>query len=431
MFVVPHSHNDPGWLKTFDKYYETETRLILSNMLRHLDENADMRFIWAEISYFSRWFELLGASSQQKVRNFLRRGQLEFVTGGWVMNDEANSHWLSILQQLSEGQSWLMRHLNVTPTAHWSIDPFGYSPTQAYLVRGTGIKNMLIQRAHYAIKKRFAQERTLEFRWRQLWDTKGTTDLLTHLMPFYSYDVPHTCGPDPKICCQFDFKRLPGYGVSCPWRVAPKPITEKNVAERAALIVDQWRKKSMLYRTRSVLIPLGDDFRYSQSTEWVAQMENFGKLFEYINSEAGLNVEARFATLQDYFDSVAREKPNKEFPSFSGDFFTYADKDDNYWSGYYTSRPYHKRFDRVLMGYLRSAEMLHSWQVWEKEANMEERLEGARRALAIFQHHDGVTGTAKDHVVQDYERMMMEAMKDLKMVIQQAVYRQLTKPTVS
>jgi alpha-mannosidase II len=49
---------------------------------------------------------------------------------------------------------------------------------------------------------------------------------------------------------------------------------------------------------------LGDDFRYTQCTKWEAQRINFEKLFEYINNEVNLNVDARFGTLQDYFDSV-------------------------------------------------------------------------------------------------------------------------------
>lgn len=65
----------------------------------------------------------------------------------------------------------------------------------------------------------------------------------------------------------------------------------KLMFSRAELIVDQWRKKSMLYKTRSVLIPLGDDFRYTQSSEWEAQRVNYEKLFDYINNEPGLNVE--------------------------------------------------------------------------------------------------------------------------------------------
>uniref|UniRef100_A0A8C1T4N2 Alpha-mannosidase n=1 Tax=Cyprinus carpio TaxID=7962 RepID=A0A8C1T4N2_CYPCA len=436
VFVVPHSHNDPGWLKTFDDYYRDQTQHILNNMVVKLHEDSRRKMIWSEISYFSKWWDNIDEQKRDAVRRLIESGQLEVATGGWVMPDEANTHYFALIDQLVEGHQWLERNLGVKPKTGWAVDPFGHTPTQAYLLRQAGLSNMLIQRVHYSVKKHFASQKTLEFFWRQNWDQDSSSDILCHMMPFYSYDVPHTCGPDPKICCQFDFKRLPGGRISCPWRIPPQAITDNNVQERAQTLLDQYRKKSKLFRTNVLLAPLGDDFRYTEAVEWDQQLENYQKLFDYMNSHPELHVQAQFGTISDYFealrkstgmDPVGMNVGQLALPVLSGDFFTYADRDDHYWSGYFTSRPFYKRLDRVLESHLRAAEVLYSLTL----ANIQKYgqpndypavdnyklLTEARRNLGLFQHHDAITGTGKDWVVVDYGTRLFHSILNVKRVI--------------
>lgn len=75
--------------------------------------------------------------------------------------------------------------------------------------------------------------------------------------------------------------------------------------------------------------------------------------------------------------------------------------------------------------------MLHAWSEWDDDGQLEGHLQIARRALSLFQHHDAIPGTAREHVMKDYLDQMMDALKSSKFVIQQAVYRHLTKPSVS
>ncbi|KAI6243510.1 Alpha-mannosidase [Aphelenchoides fujianensis] len=424
--VIPHSHCDPGWLKTFEEYYQEQTREILNGMLRHLTTKPDMKFIYAEMSFFELWWANLTAGEREKVKALAQSGQFEVVTGGWVMTDEANAHSFAIVMELIEGHEFLRNQLDYRPKNHWSIDPFGLSSTLAKLIKGANLTHMAVQRVHYSVKRFLAETKQLEFRWRQLHADEATeTDIRTHMFPFYSYDAPHSCGPDPAICCTFDFKRLSSIG--CPWRKPPQRITERNVAARAEVLADQYRKKAQLYRMNTLLVPLGDDFRYDTDTEWEDQYTNYKQLFEYMNSKEELNIHARFGTLKDYFDLLdgrleEESDPNaRDLPVLSGDFFTYADRDDHYWSGYFTSRPFYKHMDRTVQHFVRSADALFSLAAWTAArrnstdfplAERYDRLVEARRWLSLFQHHDGVTGTGRTDVVVDYGKKMLSAIED-------------------
>ncbi|KAI6221443.1 Alpha-mannosidase [Aphelenchoides fujianensis] len=443
VIVVPHSHCDPGWKDTFEGYAATTNR-ILDAALAELEANADLRFIFAEIAFFERWWMGLAASERVRVRSLLHGGQLEIVTGGWVMNDEASAQVFSIVMQLFEGHEFLRNQLNFTPTAHWSIDPFGLSAAMARVVHECGLRNAVIQRAHWAVKKHLALARQLEFRWRPLEAAGG--ELRTHLLPFRSYSVESSCGPDPSVCCQFDFRYLGADANRCPpafpsGRQSPvQEIRAENVAERAALLVDQWRRKSRLFRRNSpLLVPLGDDFRFDTRAEWAAQHANYGRLLAHVNNRTEFRVHARFGTLREYFELVDEKERKGELdrlPSLSGDFFTYADRADHYWSGFFTTRPFYKHMDRTVQHFVRAAELLFAFARWSTAAEradwpadaLFERLVAARRSLALFQHHDGITGTSQRFVVDDYARKLLATIEDSLLIVRNATASLLGLP---
>ena len=57
-----------GWIKTYKDYYNQQTRNIFQNMLPKLEEDARRKFIFAEISYFSLWWDELDSMKRDRVK---------------------------------------------------------------------------------------------------------------------------------------------------------------------------------------------------------------------------------------------------------------------------------------------------------------------------------------------------------------------------
>lgn len=174
--------------------------------------NKNAKFIWVEICFFSRWWEEIQKNDPEIFKKaqtvIIERQQFEIVGGGWVMPDEAVTHYSSIILQLLEGHLWIQNFLpqHVIPKTTWAIDPFGHSSTMAYINALIGFHSMAINRIHYRIKKEMALKKLLEFWWRPNWiQNNSILDIATHLFPFFAYDVPHTCGPDPSVNIYYFF----------------------------------------------------------------------------------------------------------------------------------------------------------------------------------------------------------------------------------
>ncbi len=61
------------------------------------------------------------------VKKLVIKEQLEFLSGGWCMNDEATAYYEDIIDQMTLGHKFLLENFNYVPTVGWQVDPFGHS----------------------------------------------------------------------------------------------------------------------------------------------------------------------------------------------------------------------------------------------------------------------------------------------------------------
>ena len=152
-----------------------------------------------------------------------------------------------------------------------------------------------------------------------------------------------------------------------------------------------------------VMLTMGTDFTYGAAPYWYEQID---RLVRHVNAAEGSRMNVFYSTPAAYMDAK-RGNPDMRWPLKRGDFFPYRWTPHQYWTGYFTSRPSLKAFIRRGGEFLRAAKSLAAIVSLQKShADGAVPWEGAfgplTEAMAIAQHHDAVSGTAKQHVTDDY-----------------------------
>ena len=98
-------------------------------------------------------------------------------------------------------------------------------------------------------------------------------------------------------------------------------------------------------------------------------------------------------------------KSNAVLSVKADDFYPYSDCEHCFWTGYFASRASLKRLERVASSFLLSTRQLLSMVLPDAgSVKSEDAMYRLEDAVAIIQHHDGVSGTSKQHVAYDYAR---------------------------
>ncbi|CAF3620466.1 unnamed protein product [Rotaria sp. Silwood1] len=120
------------------------------------------------------------------------------------------------------------------------------------------------------------------------------------------------------------------------------------------------------------------------------------------NLENGSNVNVFYSTPSCYL--YALNKAEKKWISKSDDFFPYASIPFTYWTGYFTSRPALKRYERYTNNILQVTRQLNGFS----QTNLRNNIFDLSEAMGIVQHHDAISGTEKQHVANDYAQRLSD-----------------------
>jgi len=397
--IIPHTHDDVGWLKTVDQYYygskndiaHGAVATIISATVNSLLDNPDRKFIYVEQAFFQRWWEEQSEVKQTQVRSLVASGQLEFVNGGWCMHDEASPSYIDMIDQTTLGHRLIMEQFGVAPKATWQIDPFGHSGFQASMLSSplAGFNSVFFARSDYQDFANRQKHNATEFFWFPSPSQGKSAATLGGILADYYYPPQRfNFGGDDKTPPIMDDSTMHDY----------------NVKERVDDFVHTVTSFSSFTAGSDVMVMMGTDFSYENAETW---FRNIDKLIKYCNQDGRVNV--LYSTPSIY---AAAKIGSTVLPERNDDMMPYADDAHAVWAGYFTSRAALKGYVRETSSVLTAGRQLQLLAGGAAAANegtgKSNPLYLLERAMGVAQHHDAVSGTSKQAVAFDYAQRLAE-----------------------
>ncbi|NXU98608.1 MA2B1 mannosidase, partial [Cettia cetti] len=195
---------------------------------------------------------------------------------------------------------------------------------------------------------------------------------------------------------------------------------ERNVDAVVTSFLEAAATQAQQYRTNHILMTMGSDFHYENAHLW---FKNLDKLIAHTNARQanGSRVHALYSTPSCYLRELHRA--NLTWPLKTDDFFPYSDGPHQFWTGYFSSRPALKGYERLSSSFLQVCSQLEALAGPSVRDGPYGPGDSSvlREAVAVAQHHDAVAGTERQHVADDYARQLAKGWDGCQVLVANAL----------
>ncbi len=387
------SHWDPNWLKKAEEYFN---QFVCNNLNQAIIElKKEPRRIYSiECIFFLRMFWEKYPEKQEILRDLINKKQIRITNIGVTTADTILPSTEAILRDFLVGQEWLrINKIEQEPKLAYFADSFGCTPALPSILKATGFKYTTLTRVdgmyfmgcdlepqknfprpNSTAEKLLKKEKSLDFVWK---DMNGA-QVLCHWNAF-SYG-------------QGDMLAYIGVTRVYLFRIALSFRSNRHIAKR----VKQYVKKLYKYsKTPYMLCPIGFDF-VEPIPDLIMLLDRYNQKYY---KKTGIWVVN--AGMEDYFELISHYQD--KLPKLEID-------PNPYWTGFYTSRPLLKKQCKNLVDKLILTEKL-SFLPGNSDINkkINSKLKEPWWQAVTSNHHDFITGTSPDKVVE--EEQMYEVVK--------------------
>ncbi len=377
------SHLDFTWVYTRDEYWDKFVKRIFDETVESVLSHPLNKSFFAEVYWVKRYYDELSAEKKEEFARLLREKLIEVVGGAWGTDDMLAVPREAIVRSYISGARWLSEMGVEVPHIAWIPDSFGFPAELPDLLYMLGFKAVAISRVngfthpstYYVFGEidlnRFREgsggyklfAKGVPVRWKGKWK-----DVILWFMP-YLY------GHGSKLFCVDDvpapiYVRKEG---GCLGEHADEEIFSQKLGK-------ELKRMKKYVRGKFFFIPVGWDFErpFPEMGEFVSSWNS--KVYPETGTYLLTGSFADFIELLTFFGE------DKNMGEIQVEL-------SPYWTGYFGSRIYLKRFIYEAVFTLLSLETLNTISWYFAGENKQSKIDGLWELVHFLSNHDSGAGT--------------------------------------